>query len=160
MSSVIFSMSLHASYTVHWRIELSWPAVTRRLVSRKATRDTWLNGWAAATETINSLTPGRCDGNLLTRMGTSRDNEMNVRTRSHLGRGLSWSHVYIEGILPKGPYLPCVPRYIDGLVQDCSNSIVNALELLQSCTKPSVLTTTWVLPLDQYDYDYYLSDEN
>ena len=28
---------------------------------------------------------------------------------------------------------------IDGLVQDCSNSIANALELLQSCTKPS----TW-----------------
>ena len=24
----------------------------------------------------------------------------------------------------------------DGLVQDCSNSIANALELLQSCTKP------------------------
>ena len=28
--------------------------------------------------------------------------------------------------------------YIDGLVQDCNNSIVNALELLQSCTKPSI----------------------
>ena len=28
--------------------------------------------------------------------------------------------------------------YIDGLVQDWSNSIANALELLQSCTKPSV----------------------
>ena len=26
---------------------------------------------------------------------------------------------------------------IDGLVQDCSNSIANALELLQSCPKPS-----------------------
>ena len=25
--------------------------------------------------------------------------------------------------------------YLDGLVQDCSNSIPNALELLQSCTK-------------------------
>ena len=29
-------------------------------------------------------------------------------------------------------------QYIDGLVQDCSNSIANALELLQSCTKPSI----------------------
>ena len=28
---------------------------------------------------------------------------------------------------------------IDGLVHDCSNSIANALELLQSCTKPSKL---------------------
>ena len=32
---------------------------------------------------------------------------------------------------------PC-PTYIDGLVQDCNNSIANALELLQSCTKPSI----------------------
>ena len=28
--------------------------------------------------------------------------------------------------------------YIDGLLQDCSNSIANALELLQSCTKPLI----------------------
>ena len=28
--------------------------------------------------------------------------------------------------------------HVDGLVQDCSNSIANALELLQSCTKSSV----------------------
>ena len=28
--------------------------------------------------------------------------------------------------------------YIEGLVQDCSNSISNALELLSSCTKPSI----------------------
>ena len=30
-----------------------------------------------------------------------------------------------------------IGAYIDGLVQDCSN-IANALELLQSCTKPSI----------------------
>ena len=28
--------------------------------------------------------------------------------------------------------------YIDGLVQDCSNSIAKALELLQPCSKPSM----------------------
>ena len=28
--------------------------------------------------------------------------------------------------------------HIDGLVQNCSNSIANALELLQTCTKPSI----------------------
>ena len=28
--------------------------------------------------------------------------------------------------------------FIDGLVQDCSNSIDNAMELLQSCAKPSI----------------------
>ena len=32
---------------------------------------------------------------------------------------------------------------IDGLVQDCSNSIANALELLQSCTKPSICYYSW-----------------
>ena len=32
---------------------------------------------------------------------------------------------------------------IDGLVQDCSNSIVNALELMQSCTKPSIWHNKW-----------------
>ena len=36
--------------------------------------------------------------------------------------------------------------YIDGLVQDCSNSIANALELLQSCTKPSIYAlVSWVI---------------
>ena len=28
--------------------------------------------------------------------------------------------------------------YINGVVQDCSISIANALEILQSCTKPSI----------------------
>ena len=32
--------------------------------------------------------------------------------------------------------------HIDGLVQDRSNSIANALELLQSCTKPSIWSAT------------------
>ena len=35
----------------------------------------------------------------------------------------------------KGGGLVCM-HYINGLVQDCSNSLANALELLQSCTKP------------------------
>ena len=28
--------------------------------------------------------------------------------------------------------------HVDGLVQDCSNSTANAVELLQFCTKPSM----------------------
>ena len=32
--------------------------------------------------------------------------------------------------------------YFEGLAQNCSNSIANALELLQSCTKPSIYTST------------------
>ena len=41
------------------------------------------------------------------------------RVSIYLNGGHDWSHE------------------IDGLVQDCSNSIATALELLQSCTKPS-----------------------
>ena len=37
-------------------------------------------------------------------------------------------------------FLPFCQQDIDGLVQDCSNSIANALELLQSCTKPLIYT--------------------
>ena len=36
------------------------------------------------------------------------------------------------------PYHNMAYHYVDGLVQDCSNSSANALELLQSCTKPSM----------------------
>ena len=35
--------------------------------------------------------------------------------------------------------------YIDGLAQHCSNSIANALELLQSCVKPSISLLTYLL---------------
>ena len=34
--------------------------------------------------------------------------------------------------------------FIDGLVQDCSNSSALAMELLQSCTKPSIFTTMFL----------------
>ena len=37
-------------------------------------------------------------------------------------------------------YVMCsIISYNDSLVQDCSNSIALAMELLQSCTKPSIL---------------------
>ena len=41
--------------------------------------------------------------------------------------------------------------YIDGLhvAQDCSNSIANALELLQSCTKPSMYGIDSLCPVVQ-----------
>ena len=34
--------------------------------------------------------------------------------------------------------------HIDGSVQDCSNSIANAMELLQSCTNPSICYPTYL----------------
>ena len=54
--------------------------------------------------------------------------------------------IYIEGILPKGPYLPCVSmagrallagyhRYVNGFMQKLRNSIANTLELRLFCTE-------------------------
>ena len=34
-------------------------------------------------------------------------------------------------------------KYIDGLVQDCSISVADALEIMQSCTKPSTCISTF-----------------
>ena len=52
---------------------------------------------------------------------------------------LIWQNPYIES----GPY-----GYFNGLVKDCSNSIADALELLQSCTKPSIIShCVWSLKL-------------
>ena len=49
-------------------------------------------------------------------------------------------------------------RYIDGSVQDCSNSSALAMELLQSCTKPSIschyLQYVRSLSLSLYIYIY------
>ena len=44
---------------------------------------------------------------------------------------LTWNQVYLACCCT------CAPLHIDGLVQDCSISIANALEILQYCTKPS-----------------------
>ena len=46
-------------------------------------------------------------------------------------------------------YSHCI-AYIDGLVQDCSNSSVLAMELLQSCTKPSIC--------DKQGFDFLMKD--
>ena len=51
------------------------------------------------------------------------------------GRSTNQSHADIASNT-YGHVKNCLPNSdeIDGLVQDCSNSIANALELLQSCT--------------------------
>ena len=36
-------------------------------------------------------------------------------------------------------------EYLNGLVQDCSNSTANALELPRSCTKPSIWLIWWCI---------------
>ena len=54
-----------------------------------------------------------------------------------------------------------LPAYIDGSMQDCSNSTANALELLQYCTKPSIhsqnnctmMGKQWITATCGYWYD-------
>ena len=43
--------------------------------------------------------------------------------------------------------------HIDGLVKDCSNSSALAMELLQSCAKPSIRYSSYQVGKD---YSYYL----
>ena len=51
------------------------------------------------------------------------------------------------------PKLSNFEYYLDGLVQDCSISIANALEILQACTKPSKCSCLQIF----YGY-YYMFD--
>ena len=44
--------------------------------------------------------------------------------------------------------------YIDGLVQDCSNSCVSAMELLQSCTKPLIWYLFCWWPCEKWVTDF------
>ena len=54
--------------------------------------------------------------------------------------------LYIEWFRSTPCLFVAVYMYIDRLVQDCSNSIANSLELLQSCIKPSICKSigAWV----------------
>ena len=61
--------------------------------------------------------------------------------RYHIKQCISWLlFVYIS------PSWWRSIKQLDSLVQDCSNSIANALELLQSCTKPSSIYSPTVCP--------------
>ena len=44
----------------------------------------------------------------------------------------------------------------DGLVQDSSNSIANALELLQPCIKPLIMSQSLLILWDLWHVDYFL----
>ena len=46
---------------------------------------------------------------------------------------------------------------IDGFVQDCNNSIADALELLQSCTKPPILFLSITYSWQHPDVKFHLS---
>ena len=61
-----------------------------------------------------------------------------TRVRGHEKRCNSAQSKFMCAIIRNVHLLCHRGQYIDGLVQDCSNPIANALELLQSCTKPSI----------------------
>ena len=77
---------------------------------------------------------------------------------------LSWYYVIIEDGIEHNDcnemsvvFSKC---HCNGLVQDCSNSIANALELLQSCRKPWIYGLHWSLHYhNQYhvELDHVLS---
>ena len=61
---------------------------------------------------------------------------------------IEWRQNFRDLIAPytsSSPQLVNTRHHIDGLVQDCSISIANTLEKLQSCTKPSIY-----IPYNQY----------
>ena len=49
-----------------------------------------------------------------------------------------WEFADLANFSPIVTVTPPGPMYFDSLVHDCGNSIVNALEFPQSCTKPLV----------------------
>ena len=61
--------------------------------------------------------------------------------------GLKLNHVSKRGqwcyplLCLESVFINLFDQHFDGLVQDCSNSSALAMELLQSCTKPSILLT-------------------
>ena len=56
--------------------------------------------------------------------------------------------IYTQMQHPTGKYVKW-QVHVDGLVEDCSISIANALEIMQSCTKPSLYTV--------YNSNYHVS---
>ena len=87
---------------------------------------TWLLGWWMLRNTV-SLQPHQGDS-LMGAQWSHMTSKFTVSTGSCNGIFGWWHHCWLCGI----------SFYIDGLVQDCSNSIADTLELLQSCTKPSI----------------------
>ena len=58
--------------------------------------------------------------------------------RSQLSNPSDLPCYLLNHLMPVRELVNSLQHHIVGLVQDCSNSIANALELLQSCTKPSI----------------------
>ena len=90
----------------------------------------YLHNWIPCTGKMTSLNLGIED--------KSPNCKDLVRYQSSLRTGI----MSLKNFTKKIGFRLCLSNYtenyIDGLMQDCSNSIANAMELLQSCTRPSM----------------------
>ena len=68
--------------------------------------------------------------------------EYNREPQCHSARDLLW-HCGTGKSVGFQPQQGANQEHIDGLVQDCSNSIAIAMELLKSCAKPSIFLGTY-----------------
>ena len=66
---------------------------------------------------------------------TVSDFDIHCQGQSTITYDAKWSKKFIEHNMITHSCFKSWLHQIDGLVQDCSNSIANALELLQSCAK-------------------------
>ena len=117
---------------------------------------------------------------MLTLVAVSVFFKMYRRRRWHalevLSREVCKRKCNVQSVITPGPRLPekrnewvtfCKRRiskvHIDGSVQDCSISIVNALEILQSCTNPSILLfffPIWDIPqIEDYILTLYFATQ-
>ena len=113
--------------------------------------------WLVRNDEIKMFNPSYCISQIVWHGGTNIKNGWlmawslkDMFTRLYAYMLVNWVIAGTDtGILPDGTkhYLNWCGSimdevawhsYSDGLVQDCSNPIANALELLQSCTKPSI----------------------
>ena len=130
---------------------VSW-LLWRKLTCPKAM--IWISLFLVASAAWSSLNSSDSDVISAARSGSRRD----TTRRKHSTWWISWGP--FTSSRPNGVTVESTfwnmdkskGEYIDGLVQDCSNSIANALELLQSCTKPSICPFNWNLKASSFTW--------
>ena len=113
----------------HWRLD----CLLNRLFTRRSRK------------TLNLRVTGLCEGNQPVSGGFPTQRAASNQVKRKI---ISFHDVTMDScLLITTPH--CLANasreYIDGSAQNCSNSITNALELLQSCTKQLIRVLGWVV---------------
>ena len=82
---------------------------------------------------------------------------VNTRAAGDLRRYRPHYDVIVMKIVREMGPMSFLHAHVDGLVQDCSNSSVLAMVLLQSCTKPSIY---WSLGTSDLTNNFYITCRN